>query len=140
MASRGIMGGAALVAVALAALLGPIGHASAKAPTSGLVRASDSVAAAVVKAVNANTRPQRPASCFEVWVTKSSSQWATWTFSKSAGSRPACTLVDAYREFYSSSGGKWKWAGRFSGVESPLCFFAPKALPGLQVQRDLGCT
>jgi hypothetical protein len=115
------------------------GVAGAEPPTRGLVKAPASIQSAVVRAINVNVSPSRPASCIDVWVTKSSSQWATWTFSKSAYTKPQCSVVDAYREFFRNSGGKWKWAGRFSGVQSPACFFAPRALPKLQIQRDLGC-
>jgi hypothetical protein len=128
----------AAMAAGAGSVLG-VGPVSAKAPTPGLTKARPVAAGAILKAVNASNPPVRPAACFDIWLTKSSSQWATWTFSKAAYSKPECVVVDAYREFYRYSNGKWKWAGRFSGVPTPLCFFTPKASPGLEIQRDLGC-
>ena len=109
-------------------------------PTKGLTKASTAVAVEVVAAVNRVNDPTRPAKCFDVWVTKSDPNWATWTFSRAAYRAGSdCAVVDAYAEFYNTSGRKWKWAGRFSGTDTPLCFFTASVLPGLTVQRQLGC-
>ncbi len=109
-------------------------------PTRGLTKASAAVAVEVVAAVNRVSNLARPVKCFDVWVTKSDPKWATWTFSRAAYRTGSdCALVDAYAEFYNKSGRKWKWAGRFSGTETPLCFFTAGVLPGLTVQRQLGC-
>ena len=111
--------------------------ASAGAPTNGLTRASGAQAQGVIKAVNSRSGTQRPSACFDVWVTKSNSNWATWTYSKKAYSMASCAMTDGYMEFYVKSGSRWKWAGRYSGVSAPRCFFSIN--PPFTVQQQLGC-
>jgi hypothetical protein len=138
--SRALTGATALFAsVMLTGVSFPTAAQSAP-PTKGLTKASTAIAMEVVAAVNRVNNPARPAKCFDVWVTKSDPNWATWTFSRAAYRTGSdCALVDAYAEFYNKTGRKWKWAGRFSGTDTPLCFFTVGVQPGLTVQRQLGC-
>ena len=67
-----VVGGSVLAPVAV----------SAAPPISGLVKASSSVGRDVAAGIKAYRGTSSPAWCFDVWVTKSDSRWATWTWSK----------------------------------------------------------
>ena len=111
---------------------------SAAPPTSGLVKASASVKRDVVASINADRGTSSPKWCFDVWVTKSDSRWATWRWSKMPVDKmERCLVTDGWREFLrSTGGGGWVYAGRFSG-DGHECLFT-KAPPAA-VWRDLGC-
>lgn len=133
-----LLGCVALVSVAV--MLGIPVAAAASPPTKGLVAAPAGKARAVVAAINRTPEPKRPSWCYDVWLARSDPAWATWTFSHAAyGAQEECVMMDGLREFYHWTGKRWAWAGRFSGVQVPLCFFVKNYTPSLAVIKDLGC-
>jgi hypothetical protein len=108
------------------------------APSESLVASSASTKRAVVLAVNEFLGSFRSDRCFQVWVTRSNPNWATWSWVNRVPA--SCRPRDGFPTFFRrSAGGGFAFAGDVKPAWSNrvTCRFVTN--PPAQVARDFGC-